>query len=98
MITDEQIVLREGGDPVSTEVVEPVSIVMILDSTPLQGAPVGTWLVFEGTIDPIAKKFKVVRQITGFPANIKDPDRPPTVAVNFAISASRARGLSLWIP
>lgn len=57
-----------------------------------------TWFVFEGLCNLKRHKFKVVKHITTFPANERDPRRPPTTALNFISSAAVARGVSCWIP
>lgn len=70
----------------------PMAIVLALDVTNWE------WNVFEGTCNPKAHTFKVIRPITTFKANSGDPKRPPTVALNFVAAAALARGVSVWIP
>lgn len=79
----------------------PMAIILVrMESIePVRGVPYvkHTWHVIEGICNLQSKTFKIVQKVTEFPANARDPMRPPTAVLNFVASASLARGLSVWL-
>ncbi len=70
----------------------PLSIIVMLDVSS------GLWHVFEGSVNPDKRTYKITIPINAFPANTRDSGRIPDQVLRFAWDCSRARGIGLWVP